>query len=79
MADVDPDRRCFRGDANRSNGFAWIAAWLGLFTSRLQFGAGWSPLAAAFGEGQPTGLAIPLLIGTVGAALIFTISLLVGP
>jgi SHS family lactate transporter-like MFS transporter len=38
-----------------------------------------APVMAAFAAGQPTGFAIPMLVGTVGAALIFVASLLCGP
>ena len=38
-----------------------------------------APVMAAFAAGQPSGFAIPMLVGTVGAALIFVASLLCGP
>jgi SHS family lactate transporter-like MFS transporter len=38
-----------------------------------------APVMAAFAAGQPSGFAIPMLIGTVGATLVFVVSLLLGP
>ena len=38
-----------------------------------------APVMAAFAAAQPSGFAIPMLIGTVGATLVFVVSLLLGP
>jgi SHS family lactate transporter-like MFS transporter len=38
-----------------------------------------APVMAAIAATQPTGFAIPMLVGTVGAALIFVVALLFGP
>ena len=37
------------------------------------------PVLAYFAVGQPLGFAVPMLISTIGAALIFIVSLLIGP
>jgi SHS family lactate transporter-like MFS transporter len=37
------------------------------------------PVLAAFAAGQPTGFAVPMLVGTVGGALVFIVALLLGP
>jgi SHS family lactate transporter-like MFS transporter len=37
------------------------------------------PVLAAFAAGQPSGFAVPMLVGTVGGALVFIIALLLGP
>jgi SHS family lactate transporter-like MFS transporter len=37
------------------------------------------PVLAAFAAGQPSGFAIPMLVGTVGGALVFIVALLLGP
>jgi len=38
-----------------------------------------APVMAAVAATLPTGFAIPMLVGTVGAALIFVVALLIGP
>jgi MFS transporter, SHS family, lactate transporter len=38
-----------------------------------------APVMAAFAASQPLGFAVPMLVGTVGAALVFIVSLLLGP
>ncbi len=38
-----------------------------------------APVMAAFAAGQPAGFAVPMLVGTVGAAVVFVLSLLCGP
>ncbi|HEY7576322.1 MAG TPA: MFS transporter [Acetobacteraceae bacterium] len=37
------------------------------------------PVLATFAAGQPSGFAIPMLVGTVGGALVFIVALLLGP
>ena len=38
-----------------------------------------APVMAAFAAGQPSGFAVPMLVGTVGGAVIFILALLLGP
>jgi MFS transporter, SHS family, lactate transporter len=38
-----------------------------------------APVLAAFAAVQPSGFAIPMLVGTVGGALVFVVALLLGP
>lgn len=51
--------------------------------SLLSSGAIWAvlaaPVLAIFAAGQPLGFAVPMLISTVGAAIIFVVVLLFGP
>jgi hypothetical protein len=37
------------------------------------------PVLALLAVGQPLGFAVPMLIGTSGAALVFILALLIGP
>jgi SHS family lactate transporter-like MFS transporter len=38
-----------------------------------------APVLAAFAAGQPSGFAVPMLVGTVSGALVFVVALLFGP
>ena len=38
-----------------------------------------APVLAAFAAGQPSGFAIPMLVGTVAGAMVFIVALLLGP
>ena len=38
-----------------------------------------APVLASLAAGQPLGFAVPMLISTCGAALVFVLALLIGP